>query len=336
MSGRLKFVCLLLALLSVHCSSAEPDARRRPGFVGGAGSGPTGNGQPGVAPVGGLDNGSSNVLPPAAAPPMENPGRCNQDVDVVFSLDITGSMIPPLTTLEEQVGIVDAALQTKNLPSPPHYGIVIFSDDFLLANDGMPFIDILDVEDYLYEQIQKTNDMPPRQVDDALEPNNLSWPENSMDALYEAATKFQWRPVDKTLRTIIHITDASFWDKNVSSSGHETEAPRQGVPGDSSMHGYEEVIAALRSQKIWVNTFTAKTGGPPDGNMSPPSHGQWRGTAVNVGKGWTEPYKGLPTVAMSTGGFALDIDDVFDKKITMADPINQAIENHQCAVYPLN
>jgi hypothetical protein len=44
----------------------------------------------------------------------------------------------------------------------------------------------------------------------------------------------------------------------------------------------------------------------------------------------------MPPIGMATGGFALSIDDVYDGKVTMAKPINDAIEVHQCAVYPLN
>jgi hypothetical protein len=68
--------------------------------------------------------------------------------------------------------------------------------------------------------------------------------------------------------------------------------------------------------------------------MSPPSHGEWRGTAVNVGVGYFEPYGGKPSLAEATGGVAWDIDEVFDMKISLATPINESIAAHQCAVYP--
>jgi hypothetical protein len=42
----------------------------------------------------------------------------------------------------------------------------------------------------------------------------------------------------------------------------------------------------------------------------------------------------MPSIADATGGLAWDIDDVFDMKISLATPINESIEAHQCAVYP--
>jgi hypothetical protein len=102
-----------------------------------------------------------------------------------------------------------------------------------------------------------------------------------------------------------------------------------------SVHGYDETIQALRDNSIWVNTFTAKTGGPPNFLMpSPPSHGIFRGVSVNVGIGFTEPYNMKPSIAASTGGNAFDIDEVFDGVISLATPINDSIANSQCVEYP--
>ena len=272
---------------------------------------------------------------PAGAPAVPvaiNPaGSCNQDVDVVFVLDVSGSMIPPLTTLEREVSMIDASLKGKNLPSPARYGLVVFVDGFIVMNGGMPYSDVNAIKAELLNQVNLTNQMPPRQLNGAAD--NLTWPENSLDALYAAATQFQWRPVGKTLRTVILITDASFWDGTAPSSGHDFEQNPL-FPAHVSMNSYDQTIAKLREQQIWVNTFAAKTGGPPDGMVSPPSHGEWRGTSVNVGIGFFEPYKGKPSIADSTGGFAWDIDEVFEGKVSLATPINQAIEARQCEVYP--
>jgi hypothetical protein len=336
MTGRIMFWVPLVGLICTACAGDAAPPRRleatSPGTVSaaaGSGGGPvTQPGLSGGAPI-------DNMLPGTIAltPSMpENPGACNQDVDIVFVLDVSGSMAPPLTRLDKEVDLVDAALKTKNLPSPAHYGLVIFVDDWKTMNAGAPYmtLDLLKAE--LTTQISMTSGNAGRQVD----PNgfNVDWPENSLDALFAAAMEFQWRPAATTLRTIIHITDASFWDLMDVSSGADTE--KLGFGGMGSMHSYAQTIDALRAQKIWVNTFSAHTGGPPDGMMSPPSHGDNRGTSVNVGIGFFEPYKGMPSIAMQTGGFAWDIDDVFDGKISLAQPINMSIEVHQCAQYPLN
>jgi hypothetical protein len=101
--------------------ACSPDRGANPGDTTPSASAGTGGalilGSSGGAPAGTAGFGGALVSPGSGGAPGEN---CNQDVDVVFVLDVSGSMIPPLTTLVREVGLVDAALQTKNLPSPPH------------------------------------------------------------------------------------------------------------------------------------------------------------------------------------------------------------------------
>lgn len=331
MGSILKYAWLLLASAAACGTDASMGSGAR-GFVpGAAGAAAVINVPQESVMLGGNANQQSVLLPPPAEAPTTD-GTCNQDVDIVFVLDVSGSMIPPLTTLEREVDLVDAALATKNLPHPPHYGLVIFVDSAMVLNGGMPYVDVAALKADLQSNIDMTQNNPPRQLNG--DADNLSWPEDALDGLYVAATEFQWREPVKTLRTIILITDASFWDIMAPSSGADAEQNMGFFPNHVSMHGYDETIAQLRMQQIWVNTFAAKTGGPPDGMMSPPSHGEWRGTSVNVGIGYFEPYNGKPSIADSTGGLAWDIDDVYDMKISLATPINQSIEAHQCAVYP--
>lgn len=274
--------------------------------------------------------GTTDVFVPMATPAGAVTDSCNQDVDLVYVLDVSGSMIPPLTNLLNEAYLVDEALGNKELPSPQRYGLVLFVDNVMVTNGGMPYehIDALLAE--LEAQIALTNIDPGRQLNGQM--GNLTWPENSLDALYAAATEFQWRPAETTLRSIILLTDASFWDLTVSSSGHDSEVNLL-FPQHAGSHGYDETIEKLREQMIWVNTFAAKTGGPPDGMVSPPSHGEWRGTSVNVGVGFFEPYAERPSIAESTGGFAWDIDEIYDGAISLANPINESIEVQECAVY---
>jgi hypothetical protein len=306
-------------------SSAPTPATNRGAAMAGVPAGPSG--------VAGNGFGNSTAAPVQSVAPKHAAANCNKDVDILFVLDVSGSMGPPLTTLKRESSLVDDALNAKALPSPQHYGLVIFVDDVQVMNGGMPYAGVDALQAELANQIDMTNANASRQVDGT--PSNLTWPENSLDALYAGATQFQWRPAESTLRTIILITDASFWDLTEPSSGSDVEANPGLFPEQASMHGYDETVAALRSQMIWVNTFTAKTGGPPDGMTSPPSHGNFRGTSVDVGIGFFEPYKGKPSIPDATGGFAWDIDDVFDGKISLATPINQSIEVHQCATYPV-
>lgn len=338
MGGRAPIgLCVELVLVASACSGGNATERERfegsPAGSGGAGDAGT------TAGSGGFDNptaGASGApLPlPDAGPRALDGGNCNQDVDIVFTLDVSGSMIPPLTRLEAEVDKVDAALQAKNLPGPPHYGLVIFVDDVVVLNGGAPYADVSAVRAAITNEIATTNLAPTRQAapGGAL---NFDWPENSIDALYAAATEFQWRDAATTLRTIIHITDASFRDlTSVSSAAGDPMNLEQGAGTLTSLHSFDDTIAALRAQSIWVNTFAAKTGGPPGLTPSPPSHGAFRGVDVNVGIGFFEPYAGRNSIAESTGGLAWDIDEVFDGIISLATPINESVEDRQCVTYP--
>jgi hypothetical protein len=293
-------------------------------------------------------NGTDTGYDAAAYYPMMEPENCQQDIDLVLVADVSGSMVPALSKLMDEVDKVDKALVAKGLPSPPHYGLVIFVDDVVVMNGGAPYASIEAFKAAVNVQIQATQTNPARQATDALEPN-LSWPENSLDALYAAATKFQWRDAASTHRTIIHITDASFWDlKAVSSAAGDPMhlepaggcSVGAGVLGNvctmvSSMHSYDETIEALRAAKVWANTFAAKTGGPPSTTPAPASHGAFRGVDVDVGIGFHEPYNGKPSIAKSSGGLSWDLDEVYDGKISLATPITDAIAQTQCMEYPV-
>jgi hypothetical protein len=329
-----------LGLVSAACSAADGGAGRAR-LEGSAGSGgaAASAGSAGTAGTAGFDN-STGGQSPVPVPPRDaglvarDGGSCNQDVDIVFTLDVSGSMIPPLTRLEAEVDKVDAALQAKNLPGPPHYGLVIFVDDVAVLNGGAPYADVAQLRAAITAEIMTTNLAPARQAapGGAL---NFDWPENSLDALHAAATQFQWRDAASTLRTIIHITDASFRDlTSVSSAAGDPMNLEQGNGTLSSMRSFDETIEALRAQSIWVNTFAARTGGPPGLTPSPPSHGAFRGVDVNVGIGFFEPYDGRNSIADSTGGLAWDIDQVYDGIISLATPINEAVEDRQCTTYP--
>lgn len=336
----------LPALLLIYTAACTEDVRAGDRVPGGGGSmgglqgGGTGGGVGGSG--GGFDNGGGAqvgtgglvVTGSGGAPGGDN---CNQDVDVLFVLDVSGSMIPPLTRLQDEVAMVDAALRGKNLPNPPHYGLVVFVDDVLVQNGGQPYADIGAFTTAVSDEIAATNLNPPRQSVGGFD--NFSWPENALDALYAGATEFQWRPADSTLRTLILVTDASFWDQSGVSSGAGDpmglEAPGSCPTGNPcSNHGYMETVTALRDNHIWVNTFAARTGGPPGGTPAPPSHGLFRGVDVNVGIGFFEPYADQPPLAAATGGTPFDLDEVFDGIISLATPINTSIEDSQCMEYP--
>jgi hypothetical protein len=335
-SGRVKRVLAVsfLALMQAGCGGESAASPRRGLPLGGQPAPSTRE----AAGVGEVEMGGGLLPPPPPLPAPMPENSCNQDVDVVFSLDVSGSMTPSLTKLAAEIGAVDAALKTKNLPSPPHYGLVLFCDDFKVMNMGQPYTDIEAVKTEVTKQATLAMGDAGRQVDPNTDSND-TWPENSLDSLHAAATEFAWRPDDKTLRIIFHITDASFWDGAAPSSGAMSEQQNTffGMLVDTpveSMHSYAQTIAALQMAHVWVNTFAAKTGGPPDGRMAPPSHGGSRGISVNVGVGFFEPYMAMKSIPDVTGGSAWDLDEVYDGKVSLGQPILTSIEARQCARYP--
>ena len=218
----------------------------------------------------------------------------------------------------------------------------------LVHNGGLPYADVAALSSAIGREIELTRATANRQLTHGAD-DNLSWPENTLDALHAAATEFQWRPAATTLRTIIHVPDASFWDvgrvssavgapMNLEPAGGCSVNPFGAPPfycttvGSSS--GFEDTIRVLRDHGVWVNTFAAKTGGPPGDNPSPASHGAFRGVDVNVGIGFFEPYGNRPSIADSTGGLAWDIDEVFDGTISLATPIQESIAGSLCMDYP--
>lgn len=332
---------LALSVLACACASETPPAfpsRMPPGSDAG---GPGGDGDGDGDERGGDEQGDGD----STGGPNDD---CSKDIDVVFVIDVSGSMVPALSKLVEEVGRVHEVLVEKDLPSPPRYGLVAFVDDVAVQNGGQPYADIDALIAAVNAEVTATTLTPWRQLTNPFE-LNLSWPENSLDALHAAAGQFAWRDAETTHRTIIHITDASFWElEKVSSAAGDPlklEPPggcsiqEAGIGGVctmvSSQHTYDETIEALRAAKIWTNTFAAKTGGPPTAMPAPTSHGIFRGIEVNVGIGFHEDYDGKPSIAESSGGLAWDVDEVYDGTLSLATPITEAIERTQCMSYPI-
>jgi hypothetical protein len=230
---------------------------------------------------------------------------CDQDIDIVFVMDVSTSMGPFLSKLADEILVVDQAIADLMVPNPPHYGLVVFVDDAAILNGGAPYADVetLRADFMMWSTFTSTN----YQVGGGN--YNTTWPENSLDALYLAAAGFQWRPQgDQTLRMIIHTTDDTFWDGPTVQNGVMIQ------------HGYEEVVDALQSREIRMFTFAAQIGGMCE--------------CEDVTPGWSTPYMGLPPIPDSTDGEAYDLDLVLANQLSLSEAINGAIEEHMCQPYP--
>lgn len=230
---------------------------------------------------------------------------CDQNVDIVFVMDVSTTMGPFFDKLEDEISVVHAALMQYELPSEPHYGLVVFVDDFTLVNAGVPYTDV----DLLRQDFAEWNQFTASNQQTKGGGFNSTWTENSLDALYAAAAGFQWRPNADTLRMIIHTTDDTFWNGPVTADGVDI------------LHNYPETVDLLQSKEIRMFTFAALIGGQ-DG-------------ATPVGEGFFSDFQGQPSIPAQTGGAAINIDEVLAGVQSLSTAINTAVEDSYCEPYPM-
>jgi hypothetical protein len=258
-----------------------------------------GDGEPGDGdPTGGL---KFDTIPPDWGSGL---GECIQDIDIVFVMDVSTTMGPFFDKLELEIGGVQAAIDLYDLPSPAHYGLVVFVDDYTVVNGGMPYTDV----NQLAADFAFWNNFTASNQQTMGGNSNFTWTENSIDALYAAADEFQWRPKGTTLRMIVHTTDDTFWDGPTVGNNVNIQ------------HGYAETVALLQSNEIWTFAFADMLGGP-SGNL-------------DVSMGWFTPYMGMAPIPEQTGGTATYIVDVLNGQVSIADTISTSIMDSYCEEYP--
>jgi len=245
-----------------------------------------------------------DVAPNDAPNITESGTTCDQDVDIVFVMDVSTSMGPFIDQLAAEIIFVDEALDAMDLPGEPHYGLVVFVDDAALLNGGVPYDSVATLQqDFnMWSDFTSTNS----QVSGG--GFNSTWPENSLDAIYLAAAGFQWRPMESTLRLLIHTTDDTFWNGPTTADGVMIQ------------HGYAETVMALQSREIRDFTFAAQIGGQCE--------------CENVTPGWSSPYMGMTAIPEATGGLVYDIDLVLAGQVSLADALTDAVESTMCEPYP--
>ena len=248
-----------------------------------------------------LDVGS--VPTTTADPDSVGPETCEEDIDVVFVMDVSTTMGAFLGTLADQMLVVDEAIAALNLPTPPQYGLVVFVDDFALLGKGQAYADAA----ALQADFQEWGTFTASNSQVSGEGSNSTWPENSLDALHAAATAYDWRPADTTSRIIIHTTDDTF-----------SEAPDV-VNGVTILNDYPQTVQALQDQQIRVFSFTAEIGGSCN--------------CEDVAPGWSAPYDGQPAIPEATDGARFDIDQVLAGTLDLSEAINAAIKGAVCDPY---
>jgi hypothetical protein len=199
---------------------------------------------------------------------------------------------------------VDAALQS--LDANPQYGLVVFVDDYAVVNGGQPYTDIGALQAEFQTWKVFTNSFSEPQITGGM---NTTYPENSLDALYQSANAYLWRPADTTLRLVIHATDDTF-----------SEAPAV-LDGKTVEHTYDETIGVLQDNEVRVAAFAAEIGG----SLFNPT---------NVEAGWFTPWTGKPTIPESTDGVVFLIDGIQNGSLSLAQAIIETVEEKECTPYP--
>ena len=233
----------------------------------------------------------------------DGPMTCEENIDIVFVMDVSTTMGPFLDKLADEILVVDQALQALELPAQPHYGLVVFVDDTALLQAGGPYPDVQTLQDEfsMWSSFTSSN----QQVGGGN--SNSTWPENSLDALYSAAAGYQWRPSEDTLRLVIHTTDDTFWDGPTTGNGVQIQ------------HGYAETVQALQDRQIRVFSFAAQIGGSCE--------------CEDVTPGWSTPYMGMSPIPEATDGGVFDIDEVLAGSVSLADAIGDSVDASMCEPY---
>jgi hypothetical protein len=289
----------VITCLALGCSAN--DSQKDNGGSGATGAGGTGTGGTGTGGtgggigLGGTGSGGSGT---------GGDNACTQSIDIVFVMDVSTSMGPFLTKLAQEMPAVDSAAKALNLASAPHYGLVVFVDDTLIANSSQPYTDvsILQSDFQSWANFTQSN----QQVNVAT--SNGTFPENSLDALYRASTEFAWRPAASTLRIVIHTTDDTFWNGPTSTDGVQV------------IHNYTDTVKSLTDNQVRVFAFASLLGGPLEFD--------------DVSQGWFAPYAGAKSIPDSTGGGVFKLDDVLSGSISLSASINAAVGGSLCKPYP--
>ncbi len=260
--------------------------------------------------TGELDSGNSTVFGSETTfdsfgETTSGPSDCKQQIDVVFVMDVSTSMIGILQKLEDEILTVDAKLKSLDVLPDVNYGLVVFVDDTLIINGGAPYADVntLKMDFNTWWKFTQSNS----QVNGG--GSNGDWPENTIDALFTAAGAFQWRPMEDTLRMVIHCTDDTFG---------ELGAVQSGVP---IQHTYDETVLALQDRQVRVFAFADNdmTGGP--------------GNNEDVSMGFFTPYNGKTPIPDATDGGAFNINLVNANQLSLSAAINDSVEQSLCQQY---
>jgi hypothetical protein len=263
----------------------------------------------GVPDAGRPDAGRPDAARPDAGP-IPGP-QCGDPIDIVFVIDVSTSMRDEVEGIRR--GVDSIAARALSLSSNVQFGLVVFVDDVEAVDDCRPFATTAELRTELteWESFTTSNAQP-----GGSPVSNTDCPENSLDALYAAATRCSWRT--GSLHILIHVTDDTFAERPTLLSGSGFAG--DGVPVERT---YAETVEALVSRQIRVGAFAAPGAGEECGAGSRP----------DVGRGFHAPYLGMPSIPDATRGRAWSIRDVRAGTLDMATAVSEFTADEYCTLY---
>jgi hypothetical protein len=266
--------------------------------------------------------------------PTPDTGPCEDVVDVVFVLDVSSSMEFVLDKLGNEIDLVVAA--AVGLAPEPHFGLIAFVDNFKLDDTG-PLAgglvhtsgETLKTAFGYYKATYTTPNRNPGDGPTGPTTQNPICEENSLDALYAAATTFPWR--DTASRVVILVTDDTFLerpdnygDRDGDGLTDKTDFPREGdYPARRTL---VETTDALRNNRTRVFSFTRIQQPGPLSRCSTGRRLPW--TAIT--NGWSTPYNGADPIPVRTDGRNFDVDQVKSGALSLSTTINQVVLSSYC------
>lgn len=262
-------------------------------------------------------------------------GICEDVIDVVFVLDTSSSMSFVLQDLEAEIAEVVTA--SNQLAADSHFGLVVFQDNHAIDDqgplgNGMVHTEAATLQQRFrhYRETYTDFDRNPGDGPGGPIQQNPICEENSLDALYAAATEFPWR--ENATRVIILATDDTFLenpdnygDRDGDGDTTDTSFPSEGdYPALRTM---AETLDALRDARIRVFSFARVT---PPGLFEGGCGTGRRRPAGDISAGWNKAYDGQAPIPEQTDAVNFDLAQVQSGALSLAATINEVVLESFC------
>ncbi len=269
--------------------------------------------------------------------PRADAEYCAEVVDLVFVLDTSSSMGFILDELEDEISSV---VNASNLLAPDaHFGLVVFQDNHWMDTTGplesgvvhSAATTLQSAFAYYRDNFTDNNRNPGDGLSGPTTQNPIC-EENSLDALYAAASEFPWR--ETATRVIILVTDDTFLeapdnygDRDNDGDTTSTDYPTEG--DYPALRTLVETTTALRSERVRVFSFTRLV---VPGALDFTKCGTGRRLPwENITHGWSQPYNGADPIPLRTDAANFDVDLVKSGDLSLAETINSVVLDSHCA-----